>query len=296
MDRFESMAVFVEVVEAGGLSAAAQRRGLSPTMVGKHLRALETRLGVRLLHRTTRRQHLTEAGELYLDRCRALLSQVAEAEDAAAAVRGAPAGLLRIGAPTSFGVARLAPALADFLAAHPRIEAELVLADRPADPVGDGLDLAFRVGPLPDSGLIARTLQPYRVVLCAAPDYLARRGVPAAPHDLAAHDCLGLTHWGRRYPWRFNGPDGGVEVEVRFRLRIDNGPALREAALAGAGVILQPLALVEDDLAAGRLVRLLPDYETRTRPMYLLHAPDRDAPAKLRAFVAFAVERFGAKV
>jgi len=293
MDRLESMSVFVEVVEAGGITAAAQRRGLSATMVGKHLRALEGRLGVRLLQRTTRRQHLTEAGALFLDRCRSILNDVAQAEDATAATKGAASGLLRIAAPISFGVTRLSPAVADFLMAHPAVQAELSLSDRQADPIGEGFDAAFRVGPLADSRLIARTLAPYEMVVCAAPAYLERRGVPRIPDDLPAHDCLGLAHWGLRHAWRFDGSDGGIEIPLDYRLRIDSGPALRAAAVAGAGIILQPLALVGDDLAAGRLVRLLADHPTRTRPMYLVYAPDREPPAKLRAFIDFALARFG---
>ncbi len=292
MDRLESFEVFVAVVEANGLSAAAQRLGLSPTMVGKHLRELERRLGVRLLNRTTRRQSLTEAGELFLDRARRVLREATEAEDAVSAAQGAPAGLLRISAPISFGVARLAPALADFLAAHPKVEAELSLSDARADAVGEGFDVAFRVGPLPDSGLIARPLSTYRMVVCAAPVYLASRGAPLTPQDLGAHDCLGLTHWGLRHAWRFDGPDGGVAIPIHYRLRVDNGPALRAAALAGAGIILQPEALVGEDIAAGRLVRLLRDYDLPARPMYLVYPPDRTPTAKLKAFVDFALARF----
>jgi len=292
MDRLESLEVFVAVAEAGGLSAAARRLGLSPTMVGKHLSALEARLGVRLLNRTTRRQNLTEAGELFLARSRAVLAQVAEAEDAVAASRGQAAGLLRIGAPISFGVARLAPALSDFMAAHPRVEVELALSDGRTDAVGEGLDALFRVGPLADSNLIARPLAPYRMVVAAAPAYLAAHGTPRTPGDLAGHACLGLTHWGLRHAWRFDGPEGGVEVPVAYRLRIDNGPALRAAAVAGGGIILQPEALVGADLAAGRLVPLLDGYEPPARPMYLIYPPDRSPPAKLKAFVDFALKRF----
>lgn len=294
MDRLESMHVFVTVVEAEGLSAAAQRLGLSATMVGKHVRELERRLGVRLLNRTTRRQSLTEAGELFLDRSRQVLRQVAEAEDAVAAARGAPAGLLRIGAPISFGVARLAPALADFLAAHPRVDVEVSLSDSLSDTIGEGFDALFRVGPLPDSGLIARPLAPYRMVVCAAPAYLAAHGTPATPQDLAAHTCLGLTHWGLRHVWRFDGPEGGVEVPIAYRLRIDSGPALRAAALAGAGIIRQPEALVGEDVAEGRLTALLPGYDLPARPMYLVYPPDRTPTAKLKAFVDFALARFAA--
>jgi DNA-binding transcriptional LysR family regulator len=294
MDRLEGMEVFVAVVEAGSLFAAAQRLGLSPTMVGKHLRGLERRLGVRLLNRTTRRQSLTEAGELFLARCRSVLRDVAEAEDAVASSRGAPAGLLRLSAPISFGVARLAPALPDFMAQHPKVEVELSLSDARIDAIGEGFDAAFRVGPLPDSGLIARPLAPYRMIVCAAPAYLAAHGAPATPLDLPDHACLGLTHWGLRHAWRFDGPDGGIEVPIQYRLRIDSGPALRAAALAGAGVIRQPEALVGEDVAAGRLTALLTGYDLPARPMYLVYPPDRTPTAKLRAFVDFALARFAA--
>ena len=294
MDRLESMAVFVEVVAAGSLAAAAERRGLSPSMVGKHLRALEERLDVRLLQRTTRRQRLTQAGELFLDRCREILSRVDAAEDDTSALRGEPVGLLRISAPISFGVTQLAPAMAGFLAAHPRVEVELLLTDAPVEPVGEGVDAAFRIGPLADSWLVARPLvQYYRMVVCAAPAYLAGRAAPVTPHDLSRHDCLGHTRWGLRHAWRFEGPEGPIEVPLDYRLRIDNGPGLREAALAGAGIILQPHALVGDDIAAGRLQRLLPGYRARGRSFFLVHTQDRAAPAKLRAFVDFAIQRFG---
>ncbi|MEN2468587.1 LysR family transcriptional regulator [Burkholderia sp. GS2Y] len=293
MDRFDSMSVFVEIVSTGSLTTAAERLGLSPSMVGKHLNALEARLGVKLLHRTTRRHHLTEAGALYLERCRDILDRVETADDAASALGGDPAGQLRIAAPISFGVTQLAPAVAVFLAQYPRVDIELVLTDAAVDPVGDGIDLAFRVGPLADSSLVARPLPSYyRMVVCASPEYLARHGTPATPQDLLNHDCLGHTRWGPRYRWRFDGPDGAIEVPVTYRLRVDSGPALREAALAGGGVILQPFGLVKADLDAGRLRLLLAAYESRGRDFFLLYARDTGAPAKLRAFIAFALDHF----
>jgi DNA-binding transcriptional LysR family regulator len=294
MDSLESMSVFVEIVDTGNLTAAAERLGLSSSMVGKHLNALEARLGVKLLQRTTRRHHLTEAGALYLERCRDILDRVKAADDEASALRGHPLGQLRIAAPISFGVTQLAPAVATFLAQYPGIDIELVLTDAPVDPVGDGVDLVFRIGPLADSSLVARSLPSYyQMVVCAAPDYLARRGTPAVPHDLLKHDCLGHTRWGPRHAWRFDGPDGQIEISVTYRLRIDNGPALREAALAGGGIIRQPLGLVKSDLAAGRLQLLLADYRSHGRDLYLLYARDTVAPVKLRAFVDFALDHFG---
>ncbi|ULU26663.1 LysR family transcriptional regulator [Dyella terrae] len=296
MDRFESMAVFVEIVRTGSLTATAERFGLSPSMVGKHLNALEARLGTKLLHRTTRRHQLTEAGALYFERCRDILDRVEAADDDAAALRGDPSGQLRIAAPISFGVTQLAPAMAAFQAKYPGVDIELVLTDAPVDPVGDGIDLAFRIGPLADSSLIARSLPPYyRMVVCASPDYLARRGTPATPDDLLTHDCLGHTRWGPRHAWRFEGHDGLHEVPVTYRLRVDNGPALREAALAGGGIILQPLGLVKTDLETGRLRRLLEGYSARGRDFYLLYARDVELPAKLRAFVEFALDHFSTR-
>nr|WP_199042805.1 LysR family transcriptional regulator [Dyella sp. ASV24] len=296
MDRFESMTVFVEIVRTGSLTATADKLGLSPSMVGKHLNTLEARLGTKLLHRTTRRHQLTEAGALYFERCRDILDRVEAADDDATALRGDPSGQLRIAAPISFGVTQLAPAMATFQAKYPGVDIELVLTDAPVDPVGDGVDLAFRIGPLADSSLVARSLPPYyRMVVCASPDYLARRGTPMTPDDLLTHDCLGHTRWGPRHAWRFEGPDGPHEVPVTYRLRVDNGPALREAALAGGGIILQPLGLVKTDLETGRLRRLLEGYSARGRDFYLLYARDVELPAKLRAFVEFALDHFSTR-
>lgn len=223
-----------------------------------------------------------------------VLRQVDAAQEDTTSLRGGIAGLLRISAPTSFGVTRLSPALAAFRRKHPRIEIELMLSDGPVDLIGDGVDLAFRLGPLVDSGLIARPLEQfYRMVVCASPAYLALHDVPQVPQDLMRHDCLGHTRWGPHHAWRFMAGVETVEVPVRYALRIDHGLALREAALAGAGVILQPHALVSEDLAAGRLTRLLEGFETRGRQFFLVYARDRAAPAKLRAFVDFTLEHFG---
>lgn len=287
------MAVFVEVVAGGSLATAAERLGMSPTMAGKHLNSLEASLGVTLLHRTTRRHRLTEAGALYLERCRDILARVAAAGDAASSLRGEPVGLLRIGAPQSFGITRLASALPGFLRRYPGVRVELVLADASIDMLRDGLDVAFCVGPLADSSLVARRLPAfYQMVVCAAPSYLAERGVPATPLDLLSHDCLGHTRWGPRYPWTFHAPDGPVEVPVTYKLRIDSGLALREAALAGGGVILQPLSLVKDDLESGRLVKLFADFQLRGRDLYLLYARDPSSPMKVQAFIDFALTYF----
>lgn len=293
MDRLESMAIFVRVVERGSFSAAAEEFRLTGTMVGHHVRALEARLGGRLLNRTTRRQSLTELGAEYYERCRRILTDVRDAESLGVELRDEARGRLRVVAPVSFGVHALAPACIDYREAHPAVDIDFVLSDRAVDLVDEGFDVAVRVGELPDSSLVARRLRPYRSVVCAAPAYLERHGTPSVPADLTAHRCLGFAHpvAGRR--WRLAGPDGEVVVPVSLVLTANNGEALKMAALVGLGIIMQPEVLLADDLHAGRLVRILPDYAPASRSMHLLFAADRRPPAKIRTFVDFLIERFG---
>jgi DNA-binding transcriptional LysR family regulator len=293
MDRFSSMAVFVCVVEQGSFTAAAQRLRLSATMVGKHLRFLEDHLGARLLHRTTRRQSLTEAGTRYLASARQLLADVAAAEAGIRQINPVPQGVLRVASPVTFGAQRLAPALAKFLRAHPRIRVELTLHDRAPDLIEDGFDAAIRIGHLKDSALLARRLQPYRMLLGASPDYLAIHGTPKTPADLRQHNCLGFAHWDRPDTWRLQGPGGTRPVDVAGNFSVNHGFALRAAALAGAGIVMQPAALLADDVTAGRLIRILPRWEPPARPMHLVYLADRRMPPKLRAFSDFVAKEFG---
>ncbi|MFE3838397.1 LysR family transcriptional regulator [Pseudogemmobacter sonorensis] len=293
MDRLTSMAVFVKVVETGSFTAAAQAFGLSAAMVGKHVRALEERLQIPLLNRTTRRQSLTDVGAQFLEHCRIVLAEVAAAESLAAESQSRPRGLLRVNAPISFGSSSLAEALPDYLRRCPEVRVELSITDRMVDLVDEGFDVVIRIGPLADTSLRARALAPYRLVACAAPAYLAERGTPRHPRDLAGHACLGLAHWVPRDLWSFDGPEGRVAVEVSGPFVANMGPALRVAALQGLGIILQPEVLLATDLAAGRLVALLPDYRPPARPMHLLTPPGRRRTQKLDSFVAFIAERFG---
>lgn len=292
MDLFGSMAVFVQIVEKGSLTAAAAAAGISPTMAGNHLHALERRLGMRLLNRTTRRQSLTDFGRVYYQRCQDILRLVAETDAQALASHAVPRGRLRITAPVSFGAERLMPALGDYLARYPDVEIDLALNDRTVDLVEDGFEAAFRIGHLPDSGLIARALAPYRMLICASPDYLARHGEPRRPADLSTHQCLAFQ-LSAGAAWRMTGPEGDARIDVAGRVRVNNGQALRVAALNGLGIIMQPEALLAGDLAAGRLVRLLPDHEMPSRPMHIVYLRDRHMSAKLRSFIDFAVARFG---
>jgi DNA-binding transcriptional LysR family regulator len=293
MDRLLSMQVFAKSVESGSFSAAAESLNMSSQLVGKHIQVLERHLGVRLLNRTTRRQHLTEAGEAFYERVKIILAEVDAAEGVAAQSRGTPRGRLRINAPVSFGERALAPRLPEYLARHTEVSVDLSLTNRSVDLIDEGFDVVFRVGQLSDSGLIARPLAPYRLRLCAAPSYLNAHGSITRPSDLARHECLGFSYTELSRRWHFRALDGPVDVKVTGRLMADNGEALLWAARAGMGVLLQPSDLVEDDLNAGRLVELLLDYPVPARPFHLLYTPDRRMTPKLRSFVDFAVRSFG---
>ncbi len=292
MDKLRSMEVFVAAVDAGSFAGAAQRCGLSAVMVGKHIRALEQMLGAALLTRTTRRHALTEIGRRYADQCRTILAQVGEAESGAEAMRATPRGLLKVTAPVSFGSEVLSPAVTDYLALHPDVAVELNLNDRTVDLVEEGFDVAVRIGPLPDSTLVARPLRPYAVAVCASPAYLARHGTPRTPADLARHECLEFTGWLPQARWKLKGEkDGGFVAPGRFRA--NSTAALRAAALNGFGIVMQAELLLADDIAAGRLVPLLADWLPTPRPMHLVYSRDRRATPKLTTFVDFMLARFG---
>jgi DNA-binding transcriptional LysR family regulator len=293
MDRLTSMQIFVRVVEKGGFSAAAEEAGISPTMVGKHVRQLEEQLGVRLLNRTTRRQSLTEIGQLYFERCKQALLEIAAADASVKQMQLLPRGVLRVTAPATFGGLMLTAVIREYLERYPDVELDLSLNDRVVDLVEEGFEVGLRIGPLPDSSLIARPLQPYRAMVCASPDYLARHGAPQTPQQLLEHNCLSFVHGSRYNLWQFSL--GGVqhEIEVHGNFRANNGLALRTAALQGIGIIMQPEALLRDEVAAGRLQRLLADYELQHRPMHLVVASNRKMTPKLKSFVEFVLAHFG---
>ncbi|MGE4340202.1 MAG: LysR substrate-binding domain-containing protein [Pigmentiphaga sp.] len=292
MDRLTSMQVFVRVAEVGSFAGAATELDMSPAMVAKHIRHLEERLQITLIRRTTRRQSLTDFGKEFLERCRNVLAEVEAAENLAAESQSAPRGLLRINAPVTFGSTWLAAALADYLRAYPEVTVELSISDRMVDLVDEGYDAVIRIGELSDTSLRARAITPYEMVVCAAPSYLAGRQVPQRPVDLAQHDCLGFAHWTPRNQWLFEGPGGAETVEVRGPLIVNMGHALRAAALAGLGIILQPRMLLQDDIDLGRLVPLLSGWRHTVRPMNILTAADRRRTRKLESLVDFIAQRF----
>lgn len=293
MDKFACMEAFARAVELGSFSSAAEALKTSPQLVGKYVRELEQQLGVRLLNRTTRRQSLTDFGRLYYERVKIILSEVEISESMAEETRAVPTGRLRVNAPVSFGMRTLAPHLPAYLKAFPQISIDLTLSNRSVDVIDEGYDAVFRVGELSDSSLMARSLEPYRLVLCASPTYLADHPPIETPWDLQHHECLGFSYTELRTHWTFDGPGGRVVVPVSGRIMADHGEPLLCASLADLGVLLQPLELVKDALSKGLLVRLLPEYQPPTRPLHVLYAPDRRVTPKLRSFLDFATQTFG---
>ncbi|ABA76374.1 MULTISPECIES: LysR family transcriptional regulator [Pseudomonas] len=299
MDLFQSMSVYVKVVESGSMTAAALQCEMSTTMVGNHLRALEQRLGVQLLQRTTRRQRLTEFGSVYYQRCLEVLGLVADSERLAEQTLDEPRGILRVTAPLTFGVERLAPALSEFSLQCPQVKLDVILTNRRPDLLESGLDVAFRLGHFDQSNLIARPLIDYTLTVCASPEYVARRGMPLTPEELRQHDCLSFAYpagddWQSvEKQWRLSGPDGEIMVDVKGPMLINSSAGLHQAARTGMGIVMLPDALVEQDLRDGRLVVVMPDYQPPNRPMHLLYAPDRYRLPKLRRFVEFALQMWG---
>lgn len=293
MDRLTSMSIFVKSVELGSFSAVADALHMSPQLVGKHIQMLEQQLGVRLLNRTTRRQSLTDIGRTLYERARIILAEVEAAENLVAETRIMPRGRLKINAPVTFGIHALAPRLHDYLNAYPDVSIDLALTNRFVDVIEEGYDVVFRIGELSDSGLIARSLAPYRLILCAAPSYLTSQTPIRTPMDLQQHECLGFSHTVLRTRWTFDGPGGRVSVPVSGRFMADNGEALLSAAIAGFGILLQPMELVSAELKSGRLVVVLPEYSALTQPLHILYAPDRRITPKLRSFIDFTLEAFG---
>lgn len=294
MDRLTTLEVFVRVVECGSFAAAAKALDLSPAMVARHVQRIEAGLGTRVLHRTTRRQSLTDVGRLYLERAKAVLAEYASAQASAGELLAAPRGLLRVTAPVVLGSRGLAPLLPAFLAKYPEVQVELTLLDRVVDLMEEGFDVALRSGTPADPHVVARPLQPLRMVLCAAPGYLRRQGTPRTPADLASHHCLGFSHWAHKDRWRLIGQRGEEEAaRVRSVLTINNGEALRQAALAGGGILMQWDVLVAEDLKARRLVRVLPRHAPPERPAHLLYLPERRPTPRRQRFVEHVLKHLG---
>jgi DNA-binding transcriptional LysR family regulator len=278
------MTVFAKVANTRSFSGAARELGISQATASKHVQTLEEWLGVRLLHRTTRRVALTDAGEGFFVQCSRILEEMEAARHSAqpeAPVRGT----MRISAPVVFGSTRLGPLVVGFLEQHPELSLSVELSDRSVDLIEEGYDLAIRTSPAANAGLVAWRLMPLDYVLCAAPSYLDRHGVPKIPGDLARHHCITGTD-SPGSTWQFSGPDGNSEIPIYGRLQVNNAMLRCEAARAGAGVLLCADYLVEKDVATGRLVRLLPDHRPAGSALHAVSPAYRAGSPKVRSFVS----------
>ncbi|TFH87745.1 LysR family transcriptional regulator [Billgrantia azerbaijanica] len=289
MHLLDSITAFVRVAERGSYTRAAEALGLSRTRVSRQVMALEAHLGVRLLQRTTRRLHLTEAGERYLIRAQEILQALEEAEAEVGTAVAEMRGRLRVNGPMSFGTRHLAPEIARFMAAHPALEVRLDLNDRRVDLLEEGYDLAIRIGSLPDSSLVARRLTRCRLLLCASPDYLARHGEPRTLAELGAHRCLRYRTGGSGDDWQL----GGQRLRVQGPLESNNGDVIVQAAEAGLGIAHQPSFLVTESLRAGRLVPILTDAAPVTLPVHGLYPARRHLPAKVAGLLDFLATAWG---
>jgi DNA-binding transcriptional LysR family regulator len=294
--ELKDLQIFVRAAELQSLSAAAVALRVPKSTASRSLLRLEERLGAALLRRTNRRLVLTETGLLLHRHALRILGEVEQAETAVSLVRGAPRGLLRVTAPLTFGRAFVAPLLPEFLDSHPEIRMALELTPGGVDPVGSDADVAIRVGPLADSQLRARKLGRAEVWLCASPRYLQRRGAPKQPADLETHDVLDWSGSDGRRDWPLVGPAGAEIVHVTPRLAVNDASVLRVAAIAGTGIGWIPAFLCDVDVRSGRLRRVLPEWQREAAEIYALFPGGRALAPKVRAFVAFLVERLRVRV
>ena len=292
MSKIQEMSSFAAVVEAGSFVAAADVTGLSKTAVSRHISNLEQRLGVRLLQRTTRRLSLTDEGRTFFTRVKEVLGAIDEAESELTARSVEPSGLLRVNAPLTFGTMHLAPLWGPFIDANPKVSLEITLSDRTVDLVEEGYDLAVRIATSPGWNIVSRKLASTRVVLCASPRYLKKHGTPKHPRDLADHALISYVYWSGGDEWTFSGPQGAVSVKVRSRIHANNGDTCRTAALAHQGIILQPDFLVGEDLRAGTLVELLPQFRSVELGVHAVYPTRKHLPLKLRRLIDFLAAAF----
>lgn len=296
MASLDDIAVFVQVVRDGSFTNAAERLELSRSVVSKYVTRLEERLGARLLNRTTRRLSLTEAGQVFYERSRRGLEDIEEAEAEVSRLQEEPRGVLRINSPMSFGILHIAPLLPDFLEQYPEVSVDMNLDDRKVDVIEEGFDVSIRITDLPDSSLVARRLGPCRHTIVAAPSYLKTHGTPQTPDDLRDHNIIAYQYQESATHWHFLMPDRKqVTVPVGGSIQMNNSLALREALLGGVGIMRTPTFVVGGDIAAGRLIPLLRNFQTLELSIYLVYPQRRHLSPKIRAFVDFVSARITAE-
>ncbi len=294
MDLLTAMRVFLRVAETGSFTAVARAAGTTQPTVSKQIAALEAHLGTRLVERTTHSVALNDDGRVYLDYCRQVLDLVGEAEGAIGRRRAAPAGLVRVGSPTGFARFHLAPRIGRLLARHPELQIELIASDGIADLIQEGIDLAIRVGELPDQSMVARRIGMVRRVTVGSPGYFERHGVPGHPDELRRHNCIHYTHLAAGGEWPFEGPSGPIRVRVGGNYRANTADAVREGVLSGIGLAVLPVWAVRDDLAAGRVRAVLSDWEPKRLPLQAVWPSHRFLSLKVRALIDFLAEELGA--
>lgn len=291
MDRLDAMALFLEVLEGGSMSAASRRQGVPLATVSRKIADLEAHLKTRLFNRSTRSLSLTDAGLAYAAACKRILEEVSDTERKAAGEYVVPKGDLVMTAPVAFGRLHILPIVTDFLAAYPDIDVRLILADRLNHLVDEHIDLALRIGELPDSAMVAARVGIVRQVLCAAPGYLARHGAPTAPGELAKHQCIAFDSLGPARHWTFGETKSAQRVAIRPRLTLDAAQVAVDAAVAGAGITRVLSYQCAAAVAAGDLQLLLESFEPAPRPVHLVHTGQGILPLKVRAFMDFAAPR-----
>ena len=285
MDRLDAMRLFLRVAELGSFSAVALQAGVARSVVTRQIAALETHLGVKLMARSTRRLALTSAGSAYLEKCRVILNLVEAAEADVAEERLIPRGNIRISLPLSFGIRRLAPLLLDFSQRHPEVSLDMDYSDRRINLIEEGIDLAIRITRRLEPGDVARKIGAGRMLVVAAPEYLARHGRPQHPAELAHHECLGYTHAGNPMPWQFLVNGQPENFPVRSRINANNGDVLAEAAAQGLGITLQPDFIVASYLDAGRVARILADFAIPELGIYAMLPSNRHVPHRVRVLM-----------
>lgn len=291
MDRLTTLTVFVQVVESGGFSAAARRLSMSTTMVSSHVQSLEDRLGVRLLNRTTRKVSLTDIGKAYYERSTQILSDLEEADQIANALHSTPRGTLTLYTSTHI-IRFVAPVVTEFLSLYPDATIDLRIGERMVDLVSEGIDLAIRTTPPPDSTLIVRRLTNWRHILCCSPSYLEKHAAPKTPADLTQHNCLRYALYPFGDEWRFTGADGKIaSVRIAGNLITNSGDALRLATIAGEGVFLAPGFITAEDFEAGNLVAIMPDYRPVEFSINAIYQHRQHLSAKVRSFIDLLARR-----
>ncbi len=285
MDRLDAMRLFLRVAELGSFSAVALQAGVARSVVTRQIAALETHLGVKLMARSTRRLALTSAGSAYLEKCRVILNLVEAAEADVAEERLIPRGNIRLSLPLSFGIRRLAPLLLDFSQRHPEVSLDMDYSDRRINLIEEGIDLAIRITRRLEPGDVARKIGAGRMLVVAAPEYLARHGRPQHPAELAHHECLGYTHAGNPMPWQFLVNGQPENFPVRSRINANNGDVLAEAAAQGLGITLQPDFIVASYLDAGRVARILADFAIPELGIYAMLPSNRHVPHRVRVLM-----------